>query len=36
MTSLAGESGFLSTEGVAVRDIFKEYFVNEGAATWQT
>lgn len=36
MTSLASESGFLSTEGVAVRDIFKEYFVNEGAATWQT
>ncbi|KAL4104241.1 hypothetical protein QTP88_019550 [Uroleucon formosanum] len=36
MTSLASESGFLSTEGIAVRDIFKDYFVNEGAVSWQT
>lgn len=36
MTSLAIESGFLSTEEIAVRNIFKDYFVNEGAITWQT
>jgi len=36
MTTLASESGFLSTEGIAVRHIFKNYFVNEGAVTWQT
>jgi len=36
MTSLASESGFLSTEGLAVRDIFKDYFVNEGVVSWQT
>jgi len=35
MTSLASESGFLSTEGIAVRDIFKDYFVNKGAVSWQ-
>lgn len=36
MTSLVSESGFLSTEGIAVRAIFKDYFVNEGAVSWQT
>jgi hypothetical protein len=36
MTPLEHERGFLSTEGLAVRDIFKDYFVNEGAVQWQT
>ncbi|KAL4123037.1 hypothetical protein QTP88_015269 [Uroleucon formosanum] len=36
MTPLEHERGFLSIEGLAVRDIFKDYFVNEGAVQRQT
>lgn len=31
MRSFSGEGGFISTEGVRVRDIFKDYFTNIGA-----
>jgi len=36
MLPLEHERGFLSSEGLAVREIFKDYFVNEGAVPWQT
>ncbi|KAF0687727.1 protein ANTAGONIST OF LIKE HETEROCHROMATIN PROTEIN 1-like, partial [Aphis craccivora] len=35
MRSFSGESGFINTEGVIVRDIFKDYFANIGAVPWQ-
>jgi len=36
MLPLEYERGFLSSEGLSVREIFKDYFVNEGAVPWQT
>lgn len=36
MLPLEHERGFLSSEGLSVREIFKDYFVNEGAVPWQT
>jgi len=36
MTPLEHGRGFLSSEGLTVRDIFKDYFANEGAVPWQT
>jgi len=35
MRSFPGEGGFINTEGVRVRDIFKDYFANIGAVPWQ-
>jgi len=34
--SLEHEKGILSPEGLVIREIFKDYFVNEGAVPWQT
>jgi hypothetical protein len=35
MRSFSGEGGFINTEGVRVRDIFKDYFANIGAVPRQ-
>lgn len=36
MESLASENGFLSSNSIVVRNIYKDFFVNEGAVPWQT
>jgi len=36
MLPLEHERGFLSSEGLSVKEIFKDYFINEGAVSWQT
>jgi hypothetical protein len=36
MAPLEHEKDFLSSEGLVVRDTFKDYFANERAVPWQT